>query len=308
MLNYIEAFLEMLSATRYVTQNTLEAYSSDLRWFIERINKNLLDITDEDLNRIFSSSEMLNFSASTRARRIISIRQFFQYLHNSEYCSNNPAATLELPKKEQILPKILSEDEVSKLLKLAQEEANFNHKNIKDKNRAIRLYSILTTLYASGLRISELCDLKLTALQNLQTNFILIKGKGDKERFVPINKESKEALNMWINLRNLKYSKTKNPYLYPANSASQHVARQVVARDIKALAIRANLPYYEVSPHVFRHAIASHMLQHGSDLRVLQKILGHSDISTTQIYTHVLDEKLYKAVENYHPLAHKLNK
>ena len=206
----------------------------------------------------------------------------------------------------------MSEEEVNKLLQKAHEEANVQYKIAKDKHRAVRLYALLSMLYASGLRISELCSLKINALQKKQNqvlpNFILIKGKGEKERFVPINEESKEAIKNWLTIRNQKYAKLKNPYLFPANSSSKYVARQVVAREIKALAIRANLTYKEISPHVFRHAIASHMLQHGSDLRVLQKILGHSDISTTQIYTHIMDDKLYKTLQDHHPLAHKINK
>lgn len=308
MLNYIESFLEMLSATRFVAKNTLEAYKHDLCWFAEQINKNLFELNEEDLNNIFITPQILKLSSATRARRIITIRQFFQYLHNANYCTKNPTDCLDLPKKEQNLPKTLTEAEIDKLLQLARQEANFNYKSAKDIQRAVRLYSILTTLYASGLRISELCALKVIALQKTETNFILIKGKGGKERLVPINQESKDALNKWLKLRNIKYLKSKNPYLYPANSASQYVARQVIAREIKAIAIRANLSHWEVSPHVFRHAIASHMLQHGSDLRVLQKILGHSDIATTQIYTHILDTKLYKTVEKYHPLAQKLNR
>lgn len=312
MLNYIEAFLEMLSATRYVSQNTLEAYNNDLHWFAQQFKADINIATEQDINKIFESNAAKNLSTATKVRRVITIRQFFQYLHSQNYRDNNPTTALDIPKNDRSLPKTMSEEEVAKLLQKAQEEANSQHKTTKDKNRAIRLYALLSMLYASGLRISELCSLNINALQKKENHplpsFILIKGKGEKERFVPINEESKEAIKKWLIIRNHKYAKFKNPYLFPANSSSKYVARQVVARELKALAARANLLYKEISPHVFRHAIASHMLQHGSDLRVLQKILGHSDISTTQIYTHIMDDKLYKTVQNYHPLAHKVNK
>lgn len=305
MLNYIEAFLEMLSATRYVAQNTIEAYKSDLQWFAMQINNDIAKLNEQNISQIFAIENIKTFSAATRTRRIVTIKQFFQYLYSYNYLPHNPALTLELPKKEQKLPKTLSEEEVASLLTQAKFEASIAYKCLKDKARSVRLYTILTLLYASGLRISELCSLKLSAVEQ-KTDLIFIKGKGGKERFVPINHEAREALNLWLPLRKQKYS--KNVYLFPANSASKYVARQVVAREIKALALRINLCIDDISPHIFRHALASHMLQHGSDLRVLQKILGHSDISTTQIYTHIMDGKLKKTLEDYHPLAQELNK
>ena len=208
------------------------------------------------------------------------------------------------------LPKVMSEQQINHLISYARDEAQ-RSKGIK-LYKNTRLYCILTLLYSSGLRISEVCSLKFQSVKLTSPidglGLVRVKGKGSKERIIPLNEEGCIAVANWIDMREQKHSKAGNIYMFPANSTQGYVARQVIARHIKALATRAGLESYEIYPHIFRHSFASHMLKNGCDLVSLQKILGHNNISTTQIYTHILDDELYKAIDQYHPLAQPANK
>lgn len=304
---YIEHFLEMLSCERDAAPNTLTAYHSDLCWLLQQIpkDKNISSLSSAELESIFQNMAHLHLEASTRARRISSVKQFYKFLHSEGFCKDNPASDLAVPKLGRSIPKILSEQQMVMLLNLAKEESqHFEH---KEKNSQ-RLYTIIELLYASGLRISELCSLPLNLVQRSNIpEFMLVKGKGAKERLVPLNSSASQALTAWLSLR-AKYYSYDNAYIFPANSSSKYVARQVIARQIKALCARLGLENFDLSPHKLRHAFASHMLQGGADLRALQLLLGHSNIATTQIYTHVLSETLYQTVAQHHPLASEGNK
>jgi len=171
-----------------------------------------------------------------------------------------------------------------------------------DRLRAVRLHALLETLYATGLRVSELVGLPASVARS-DHRFLLVRGKGSKERMVPLSAKAREAMSNYLTLRDKQPGSDDNPWLFPAFSESGHLARQVFARELKGLAARAGIAAAAVSPHVLRHAFASHLLQNGADLRAVQQLLGHSDISTTQIYTHVLEERLHQLVSEHHPLA-----
>ena len=194
------------------------------------------------------------------------------------------------------LPKVLSVEEVDRLLRLAEEEAEEGAPGSAAQRRAQRLYVLLELLYATGMRVSELVGLPRAAVIR-DASFLMITGKGDKERVVPLNDRSRDAVMAWLK------GVPTGRYLFPATGDSGHLERQVFARDLKALAGRAGISTAKVSPHVLRHAFASHLLQGGANLRIVQTLLGHADISTTQIYTHLLDERLRELVEKNHPLA-----
>ncbi|WJW79514.1 tyrosine recombinase [Bartonella sp. TP] len=299
---YIEFFLEMLSCERDASPNTLLAYQSDLHWLVQNLpqHKDILAVNSGDLEQLFTELAKQNLQPSTRARRISSVKQFFQFLLSENFCSTDPASDLTLPKLGLSVPKIISSNEMTLLLEAAEQVAAAKH--YKEKN-SLRLYTILELLYATGLRISELCSLPLLLVEGaIVSNFLLVKGKGAKERLVPLNEKAKNALQYWLKLRGKLY-RLESAYLFPANSSSKYVARQVVARQLKALCAEQGIEYVELSPHKVRHAFASHMLEGGADLRALQLMLGHSNIATTQIYTHVLGDSLYQTVAQHHPLA-----
>lgn len=298
MSHLIGAFLEMMSAERGAAANTIAAYRRDLTsyaGFVAGKKQTLLDCPRETVMAYLDGLKAEGLSASSSARHLSAIRQFHKFLCADGMRGDDPSRIVASPKTRRPLPKVLSVAEVDKLLKLAEEEANAEATPAKQE-AARRLYCLLEMLYATGLRVSELVSLKRAAVMR-DASFITIVGKGSKERVVPMNDRARDAVRAWI--------KTLPPgsWLFPANGESGYLARQVFARDLKALAGRAGISSARVAPHVLRHAFASHLLAGGADLRVVQMLLGHSDISTTQIYTHVLDEKLRNLVETHHPLA-----
>ncbi|UXN02758.1 site-specific tyrosine recombinase XerD [Bartonella sp. HY406] len=305
----IDRFLEMMSAERGAADNTLEAYNRDLEWadeLLAKTNKQLSNAMESDIEKILQSMAVEGFSQSSQARRLSTLRQFYQFLYAENVRQDDPTAQIDAPSKAKTLPKIMSEAEVGLLLDFAESEANLSDLSDVARYRNYRLYVLIEMLYASGLRISELISLTLRAVEG-NPQFILVKGKGAKERLVPLSNKARQAVETWLLIRKNKAS-DKSPFLFPAQSDSGYIARQVVARELKALASRAQIDAEKLSPHVLRHAFASHLLQNGADLRAVQQLLGHADISTTQIYTHVLEERLQKLVNSFHPLAENANK
>lgn len=294
----IGAFLEMMSAERGAAKNTIEAYRRDLvdyAGFAKAHKQTLLTLPRETVTAYLDDLRAQGLSASSSARRLSAIRQFHRFLCADNLRGDDPTRIVASPKSRRALPKVLSVAEVDKLLATAEAEANATASPQKQA-AALRLYLLLELLYATGMRVSELVSLKRSAVMR-DASFITVNGKGNKERVVPVNDRARDAIRVYL--------KTLEPgqYLFPATGAEGYLSRQVFARDLKSLAGRAGISSARVAPHVLRHAFASHLLGGGADLRVVQMLLGHADISTTQIYTHVLDEKLRSLVEQHHPLS-----
>ncbi|MBW3096543.1 site-specific tyrosine recombinase XerD [Pseudohoeflea coraliihabitans] len=302
----VEAFLEMLSAERGAAANTLAAYGADLEEaiaFMSSRNSALPAAGSDDLKAFIADLAGRGYAASSQARKLSALRQFFRFLHAEGLRADDPTGTIDTPRKGQALPKILSVEEVSRLI--AQAEADIAAAGSdQERYQRIRFRALLELLYATGMRVSELVSLPERVWSG-DGRFLMIRGKGNKERLVPLSLPARQAMADWIATRNAAWpANTDDPqWLFPAASDLGHLARQVFARDLKALAGRAQIPARLVSPHVLRHAFASHLLANGADLRAVQELLGHADISTTQIYTHVLDERLRQLVNDHHPLA-----
>ena len=294
----IGAFLEMMSAERGAAKNTIDAYRRDLSdysGFVAGRKQTLLDCPRETVNAYLDQLRRDGLSASSSARRLSAIRQFHRFLCADAIRTDDPTRIVASPKARRALPKVLSIAEVDKLLATAEAEVNAAPEP-EHRTASLRLYVLLELLYATGLRVSELVSLRRQAVMR-DTSFITVTGKGNKERVVPLNDRARDAIKTYL--------ATLEPgiFLFPAAGAEGYLSRQVFARDLKGLAARAGISSARVAPHVLRHAFASHLLAGGADLRVVQMLLGHADISTTQIYTHVLDEKLRDLVETHHPLA-----
>lgn len=297
----LEAFLEMMSAERGASDNTLAAYRRDLEEADIFLAGSLAQAQSNDLRAFLDDVARRGFAASSQARKLSSLRQFFRFLYAEGLRMDDPTGTLDTPKKQRPLPKIMGEDAVARLLARAEAETN-EAADESARLAASRMHALVETLYATGLRVSELVALPLSVAERNE-RFFMVRGKGAKERIVPLSHKAREALKAWSVMRGTQPSWQESLFLFPAASGSGHLSRQVFARDLKALAARANVPAAKISPHVLRHAFASHLLQNGADLRAVQQLLGHSDISTTQIYTHVQEKRLTELVERYHPLA-----
>jgi len=294
----VEAFLEMMSAERGAAANTVAAYGRDLAdylGFIERRGSAPDSAGRDDVVAYIAGLEAEGLSAASSARRLSAVRQFHRFLVTDGMRQDDPTRIVSRPKAARPLPKVLSVEEVDRLLSLAEAEANAEASPARHA-AALRLYVLLELLYATGLRVSELVGLKRGSVMR-DMSFITVIGKGSKERVVPLNDRARDAVKAYA------ATLPPGPFLFPAAGESGHIERQVFGRDLKALAGRAGIAAARVAPHVLRHAFASHLLAGGADLRVVQSLLGHADISTTQIYTHVLDEKLRTLVETHHPLA-----
>ncbi|MDD7909331.1 MULTISPECIES: site-specific tyrosine recombinase XerD [Pseudovibrio] len=301
----VEAFFEMLAVERDSAFNTLESYRTDLEdydAYMVREKRELIHATTEDVRGYLIELSDRGFAASSQARRLSALRQFYQFCYAEGWRQDDPTRTVATPKKALTLPNVLSEEEVDVLIGFAEAEAQKQHETDAKQLRAVRVYTLLEVLYATGLRVSELVSLPVTAALR-DGRLITVRGKGNKERAVPLSQRSQAAMADYVRLRAAMGRYADSVWLFPSHGESGHVTRQAFARDLKDLAVRAGLEPAKVSPHVLRHAFASHLLQNGADLRVVQQLLGHADISTTQIYTHVLDERLKQIVEDYHPLA-----
>ena len=296
----IEAFLEMLAAERGASANTLDAYRRDLDDFREPGRPRG---QRERRRRAHLSSALSGrgLAASSQARRLSALRQFFRFLVAEGHRADDPTATAERPKPRRHLPKVLSVGDVDRLLEAARQQAVAEELTPTKRLAALRVFALLELLYATGLRVSELVGLPESAGGGGRP-FITVRGKGGRERLVPLNLAAQTALDVYRDARATLGTPT-GKWLFPADSASGHLTRQAFARDLKTVAARAGLDAKKLSPHVLRHAFATHLLSGGADLRVVQTLLGHADISTTQIYTHVLDERLKELVNKHHPLA-----
>ena len=308
----INLFLDMLAAEQGAGDNTLDAYRRDLADFSEFIapsGRGFADVETQALRDYLADLDGRGFKSSSVARRLSAMRHLFRFLLNERIRSDDPAAILSGPKRGRALPKILSIPDVDRLLARAKALTEAPDASALQRLRAQRLYCLLEVLYATGLRVSELVALPRSASRR-DARMIVVRGKGNKERLVPLNEASRQAMADYLAaIEVLEPEKKKNAanskWLFPSFGESGHLTRQHFARDLKELAAASGLAPRLVSPHVLRHAFASHLLHNGADLRIVQTLLGHTDISTTQIYTHVVEERLKSLVRDLHPLAEK---
>jgi integrase/recombinase XerD len=307
----IDLYLDMLAAERGAAANTLEAYRRDLEDFSGDLRENggaIASAVSDDIRGYLGRLAGRGFSAASVARRLSAIRQLYRFLYAEGNRKDDPAAAIEGPKRGRPLPKVLSVGHVDQLLGSAREGIADEARPVSERLRAARLACLLEVLYATGLRVSELVSLPASAARR-DERMLIVRGKGNKERLVPLNNAAKQAMRDYLALREeagkdrKKGSLKASKWLFPSFGESGHLTRQHFARDLKALAAQAGLKPKQVSPHVLRHAFASHLLQNGADLRSVQTLLGHADISTTQIYTHVLEERLKSLVRDLHPLG-----
>jgi integrase/recombinase XerD len=306
----INLFLDMLAAEQGAGTNTLDAYRrdlTDLSEYLTRSGQTFVAVDTDGLRGYLADLDTRGFKSSSVARRLSAMRHLFRFLLNERVRSEDPAAILSGPKRGRGLPKVLSIADVDRMLTRAKEltQAATGLKQL----RGMRLYCLLEVLYATGLRVSELVALPRTAARN-DARMIVVRGKGNKERLVPLNDASRQAMSDYLAaMEAQKSEKAKgaatSKWLFPSFGESGHLTRQHFARDLKELAAASGLSPRLVSPHVLRHAFASHLLHNGADLRIVQTLLGHTDISTTQIYTHVVEERLKSLVRDLHPLAEK---
>jgi integrase/recombinase XerD len=298
--HHVEAFLEMMSAERGAAANTLAAYRRDLEDY-GRFVGSFERARIGDIRAYLVDLDGRGFAAPSVARRLSAIRQFHRFLFSEGVRGDDPTGTLDGPRKPARLPKVLSEAEVDRLIETAATLAAREGLSAGEAARARRLNALVELLYATGLRVSELVGLKASVVRG-GARFFAIRGKGGHERIVPLSDKAREATAAYLAARKAAGA-GDSPWLFPAFSESGHLTRQAFGRDLKGLAAAAGIATARVSPHVLRHAFASHLLQNGADLRVVQQLLGHADISTTQIYTHVLEERLRTMVVANHPLA-----
>jgi integrase/recombinase XerD len=306
----IELFLDMLAAERGAGANTLGAYRRDLEDLSAHLaaSGGTLAAADTDaLRGYLVDLAARGLKPASVARRLSATRQLYRFLYAEGHRRDDPAAVLEGPKRGRALPKILTIADVDRLLACARAPLSDTERTPLERLRAARLWCLLEVLYATGLRVSELVGLPASAARR-DARVLMVRGKGDKERMVPLNAAAKDATAEYLALRaaterDTATSTTNTKWLFPSFGESGHLTRQHFARELKALATAAGLRAEQVSPHVLRHAFASHLLHNGADLRIVQTLLGHADISTTQIYTHVLEERLKSLVRDLHPLA-----
>lgn len=303
----IGAFLEMMAAERGASRNTLAAYRRDLDDFSAHLATrgiSLRAVRPPDISAYLKAAAQAGLAAASRARRLSSIRQLFRFLAAEGVIEEDPTTGFTGPRRERPLPKLLSVGEVETLLDRAAQR--IDGLTGRDRFRALRLKALLEVLYATGMRVSELVELPRSVLKG-DERLLTIKGKGGRERIVPLNSAAREALSRYLDVghdgEDGLSPMLRARFLFPSRGAEGHLTRQRLAQELKELATEAGLDPDRVSPHVLRHAFASHLLDRGADLRAVQQLLGHADISTTQIYTHVLEERLRQLVREHHPLA-----
>jgi integrase/recombinase XerD len=294
---YSDLFLEMLTTERGMSANTIDAYRrdiEDLESWLFQYEKNVETAMPDDLKGYLRDLDQRGMARTTSARRLSAIKQFFGFLLSEDIRIDDPAMNLDAPKLGKRLPKYLSVDEVNKLFEQVQ---------LNDSRDGKRMNALLHLLYATGMRVSELVSLPFPVIRN-DEKFIIIQGKGNKERLVPLNDGAVSAVQQYLTVRgSFLNDGAHSIWLFPSRGAEGHLTRQRFGQLLKNIAYKAKMDTKKVSPHVLRHAFASHLLANGADLRSLQKMLGHADISTTQIYTHVLNERLMQLVNSSHPLA-----
>ena len=296
---HLEIFLDKL-ASEGAARNTIDSYGRDLRHFSAFTGarqRAVEDATQTIIRKYLKSLSESGMAAGTSARRLSTLRQFFRFLYAERIRGDDPTAGLDSPRQGKRIPKYLSEAEVDGLMEAAK---------ARPGRDGLRLVALLEILYATGLRVSELVGLPLFSLSR-DGLMLVVRGKGDKERMVPLSEPAKDAIEDYLVVREKFIPKAKtsaaNNWLFPSRSKDGHLTRARLAQLLKEIAVEAGLAPKRVSPHVLRHSFASHLLAHGADLRSLQQMLGHADIATTQIYTHVLDERLKALVNEAHPLT-----
>lgn len=305
----IELFLDMIASERGASRNTLDAYRRDLEdyaGFLAGRGRDAGAATTDEIRAYLAELSRRGLATTSVARRLSAVRQLHRFLYAEGKRDSDPAAVLEGPRRGRPLPKVLSVAEVTRLIAGAHAAVAAKDSSPVETLRSARLACLLEVLYATGLRVSELIALPASAARP-DAETINVRGKGNKERLVPLGDAARRAMHIYLDLRAAAKGKKaaigEQRWLFPSFGDSGHLTRQHVARELKALAISIGTDPKKMSPHVLRHAFASHMLQNGADLRVVQQLLGHADVSTTQIYTHVLDERLKSLVRDLHPLS-----
>jgi integrase/recombinase XerD len=305
----IENFLDMMSAERGASRNTLDAYRRDLADFaghVVRKGRSLKTATRDDVKGYLATTAAA-MAASTQARRLSSLRQFFSFLYTEQIRKDDPTNAVDAPSRQRPLPKVLTREDMEKLSGAAHAAADKPDARGALDAAAVRLTCIVELLYASGLRVSELVTLPLAAVRT-QSGFLFVRGKGGKERLAPLNPGAKDAIEVYLGVRGTflpegAQAKAAERYLFPSRGAEAHLTRRRCGQMLKELAVDAGVDPTKLSPHVLRHAFATHLVEGGADLRSVQTLLGHADIATTQIYTHVAQNRLEKLVQTAHPLA-----
>ena len=297
---WTEAFLEMMAVERASARNTLTAYGTDLvdaAAFLKTRGRDLASASTEDVEAYFAAMGAAGLSPATAARRRAAVRQFYRFVLGEGWRPDDPSRRVEAPKQGRPLPRVLSRDEVERLLAAAA---------AKDGAQGLRLACLIEMTYASGLRVSELLALPLTALAR-DPAFLMVKGKGGKERLAPLNDAARTAVKAWLEVRKQFIPKgdAANPWLFPSRGKGGRLTARRFSQLLEEAAAGAGIDPARVSPHVLRHAFATHLLEGGADLRIVQTLLGHADIATTQIYTHVAGERLAEVVRTKHPLSRK---
>ncbi len=296
----VEIFLEALAAERGAAANTLAAYARDLADYAEHGRKPLDAAGRADIEAYLGNLEQRGMSAATRARRLSSLRQYFRFAFTEGWRDDDPAARISGPGRPRKLPKTLTEAEIEAMLAAAAAP--------KGRRDAVRLTCLVELLYATGMRVTELVSLPVAAVRG-DPRMILVKGKGGRERMTPLSDPARDTVRAWLARRDAEEAARRargarpSPFLFPSGSRRGHLTRERFFQQIKDLAAEAGIDPARVSPHTLRHAFATHLLANGSDLRVIQALLGHADIATTEIYTHVLQERLTRLVLEKHPMA-----
>ncbi len=302
----VQSFLEAIASERGAGRNTIEAYRRDLTDYADFLaarGQNALKASSADVRAFLAARGAEGLGAASLARRLSSVRQFHKHLYVEGRRTDDPALAIEGPRRARPLPKILSVAEVDRLIAAAREGPAAAQRPPRERLAQARMACLIELIYASGLRVSELVALPKSAARAREP-LIAVRGKGGKERLVPISGPARAAMKFYRDLLDEHApGAAAGPWLFPADGESGHLTRQVFARELKTIAATAGIAAARVSPHVLRHAFASHLLQNGADLRVVQDLLGHADISTTQIYTHVLDERAKAMVRDLHPLG-----
>ena len=304
----VEKIINIIYLEKGLSKNTKSAYKSDINLIFNWFNDNKInpiEAHEHNFRELFSFLQSNNFKSSSLSRKLSSLKQFYQILKEEGYIKINPLSNLESFKKHTKLPKSSSENVIISLL----EKAKYDYENSEDltpkKNKRLRTFTILEILYSTGMRITELLNLPLSDFINIGDK-LQIKGKGDVYRVVVFNKESKSLIDLWLKHRSSLKESIDNKYMFPNKNGSGHISRQIIYKDLSFLSKSIGINNKEISPHNIRHSFATHMLNRGADLRSLQKLLGHADISTTEIYTYVKSERLSGLIRDVHPL-NKIN-
>ncbi|MEJ0025594.1 MAG: site-specific tyrosine recombinase XerD [Rhizomicrobium sp.] len=308
MKDLIEAFLDMMGAERGASINTIAAYRRDLLDFAAHCageGASARDASRDDIKAYLARMSKAGIAGSTQARRLSALRQFFAFLYSEVIRKDDPTDAIDAPRRERPLPKVLSREDLDALIAAARTQS-------ETSAEGLRLLCVVEMLYASGLRVSELATLPLATVRS-RDGFLLVKGKGGKERLAPLNDHARDAIRSYLTVREqflpagIRRAHAER-FLFPSRSAEGHLTRRRLHQMLKELALKANIDPDKLSPHVLRHAFATHLVEGGADLRSVQTLLGHSDIATTEIYTHVAKDRLTQVIEQAHPLSRRHRK